>query len=54
MKQLAQPNVAFHIETSHFIRSTNQMAGLYMECNIGLKWVYLTQKYFIILISVFE
>ena len=37
-----QPNVAFHIETSHLIYTANQMTGLYMKCNGGLKWVNLT------------
>ena len=34
-----QPSVAFHIETSHFICTENQMTGFYMKCNIGLNWV---------------
>ena len=35
-----QPSVAYHIETSHFICTTNQMSGFYMKCNPGVKWVY--------------
>ena len=38
----SQPSVAFHIETSHLIYTANQMTGLYMKCNSGLKWVNLT------------
>ena len=34
-----QLRVEFHIKTSHLICSTNQMAGFYMKCNTGLKWV---------------
>ena len=34
-----QPNVAFHIETSHLICCANQMNGFYMECDNRLKWV---------------
>ena len=26
-------------ETSHLFCTANQMAGFYMECNTGLKWV---------------
>ena len=29
--------VVFHIETSHFICSANQMIGFYIKCNTGLK-----------------
>ena len=36
---LFQPNVAFHIETSHLICSANQITGFYMKCNTGLKGV---------------
>ena len=32
-------NVAFNTETSHLIRAVNQMTGLYMKCDNGLKWV---------------
>ena len=32
-------SVAFYKETSHLICSGNQMAGFYMKCNTGLKWV---------------
>ena len=34
-----QPSVAFHIETSHLICTTNQISGFYIKCNAGLKWV---------------
>ena len=34
-----QPSVAFQIETSHLFRSANQMTGVHMKCNTGLKWV---------------
>ena len=34
-----QPNVAFHVETSHLFCPANQVNGFYMECNTGLKWV---------------
>ena len=34
-----QSKVAFHVETSHLICSTNQMPGLYMKHNTVLKWV---------------
>ena len=34
-----QPSVAFHEETNHLICTENQMAGFYMKCNIGQKWV---------------
>ena len=27
----------FHIETSHLIRTENQMTGFYMKCNIELE-----------------
>ena len=41
------PSVAFHIETSHLICTANQMTGLYMKCNTGLKWVkYFTSQLF--------
>ena len=39
---LSQPSAAFHIETRHLIYTANQMTGLYMKCNSGLKWVNLT------------
>ena len=32
------PGVAFHIETSHLVCSTNQITGFYMKCNTRLKW----------------
>ena len=35
---LFQPSAAFHIEISHLICSANQMTGLYMKRNTGLKW----------------
>ena len=34
-----QPNLGFHIETSHLIYTANQMTGFYIECNTKLKWV---------------
>ena len=34
-----QSSVAFHVETSHLICSTNQMTGFYMTSNTRLKWV---------------
>ena len=34
-----QPDVAFHIDTRHFIYSTYQVIGFYMKCSTGLKWV---------------
>ena len=34
-----QSKVAFHIETSQLIYSTNQLTGLYMKSNTGQKWV---------------
>ena len=36
---LSQSSVTFHTETNHLIYSANQMIGLYMKCNSGLKWV---------------
>ena len=36
-----QPNVEFHIETSHLFSTENLMTGFYMNCNAGLKWVKL-------------
>ena len=27
------------MQTSHLIYTANQMAGFYMECNTGLKWI---------------
>ena len=41
---LSQPSVAFHIETSHLIYTANQMTGLYMNCNGGLKWANSTSR----------
>ena len=35
------PSVAFHIETSHLICTTNQMTDFYMKFKAGLKWVNL-------------
>ena len=35
----SQPSVAFHIETSHLIYTTDQMTGFFMKSNSGLKWV---------------
>ena len=32
-------SVAFDIEFSHLICSTNQLTGFYIECNTYLKWV---------------
>ena len=37
--KLFQPSAVFHIETSHFICSANQVTGFYMECNTWLKWI---------------
>ena len=34
---LFQPNVAFHIETSHLMYCADQMIGFYMKSNTGLK-----------------
>ena len=34
-----QPSIAFHIETSHLICTTNQMTGCYMKCKAGLKCI---------------
>ena len=34
-----QPSIAFHIETSHFISTTNQITGFFNKCNNVLKWV---------------
>ena len=36
---LSQPSVAFHIEKRPLIYTENQITGLYMKCNGGLKWV---------------
>ena len=36
---LSQPNVAFHIETSHLFCFAKQVTGFYMKRNTGLKWV---------------
>ena len=33
------PSVAFQIETNLLTWTANQMTGLYMKCNTGLKWV---------------
>ena len=33
-----QPNVTFHIETSHLFCSAKELAGFYMNHNTGLKW----------------
>ena len=35
----SQPSVAFHIETSHLIYTTDQMTDFFMKSNSGLKWV---------------
>ena len=32
-----QPSVAFYVETSHLICSANQVNGVCMKCNTGLK-----------------
>ena len=34
-----QPNVLFHIETSHLFCRLKQMTGFYMKRNTGLKYV---------------
>ena len=34
-----QPSVAFHRETSQLFCCWKEMAGFYMKCNTGLKWV---------------
>ena len=34
-----QPNVAFHIDTSHLICNANKMTGFYKECNNERKCV---------------
>lgn len=31
--------VAFHIETSHFVCTTNQITGFYITSNTSLKWL---------------
>ena len=36
---LFRPTVAFHIETSHFICSVNQVTCFNMKCNTWLRWV---------------
>ena len=33
-----QPSVALYIETYHLTCRANQMTGVYMKCNTGLKW----------------
>ena len=40
-----QPSAAFHIETSHFISTINNMTGFYVKCNIRLKMVKLFANY---------
>ena len=40
-----QSSVAFHVETSHLIRTLIEMTGFRMECNAGLKWVKLAVKH---------
>ena len=35
---LFQRSASFHLKTSHFTRNANQMHGLYIKCNTGLKW----------------
>ena len=39
-----QTSVAFHIKTRHLICCTNQMAGFYLKCNTGLKWLMPTES----------
>ena len=39
-----QPRVPFHIETSHFVYTTNQMTGFYMKCITELSSVIYFQK----------
>ena len=39
-----QPKVSFYIENIHLIFSPNQIAGFYMKCNIGLKWVKVVES----------
>ena len=41
---LSKPSVTFHIETSYLIYTLNQMTGLYMKYNSGLKWVNFTHQ----------
>ena len=36
---LFQPSDTFHTETNHLICCANQMAGFYMKCKTGIKWV---------------
>ena len=36
---LFQHSVVLHIEISHLICTANQMAGFYVKCNTGLKWI---------------
>ena len=38
-KNLFEPSVPFHVETSHLICNANWITGFYMKCNTGLKWV---------------
>ena len=43
---LFPPNLAFHIETSHFIHKAKQMTIFYMKRNTGLKWVKNVEQHF--------
>ena len=36
---LFQSSVAFHIETSHLISTTNLMTGFYIKRTTGMKWL---------------
>ena len=38
-RNLFQPSVAFHVETSHLFCGAKQMTGFCMKRNTGLKWV---------------
>ena len=39
-------SVAFHVKTSHFICTANQLTGFCMKWNTGLKWVTLDLSWF--------
>ena len=40
-----QPNVAFHIETSHLFFRAKRMTGFYMKCNTGLEWIKMKKRH---------
>ena len=43
LHQMGNPfqSIAFYIENNNLICGENQMAGIYMKFNTGLKWVKL-------------